>query len=105
MRSRPQRTDPHLSPLRPHTARGFVAADIFGYVCWNLDATGIGQTLPSLLAQVDYLSPMLYPSAFPCGIAQYRNPVAHPYDIVFQSLRRAGAALAPVAAGISRPSV
>jgi len=67
----------------------FLAADIFGYVCWNTDDTGVGQTLAAMLPHVDYLSPMLYPSTFQFGIPGYRDPVAHPYEVVFQSLERA----------------
>lgn len=67
----------------------FLSADIFGYVCWNTDDTGVGQTLASLLPHVDYLSPMLYPSTFQFGIPGYRDPVAHPREVVFDSLERA----------------
>lgn len=67
----------------------FLAADIFGYVCWNLNDTAIGQKLEDLVPLVDYVSPMLYPSGFQFGIPDYRNPVAHPYEIVFLSLQRA----------------
>ncbi|MDG3439067.1 putative glycoside hydrolase [Nitrospirillum amazonense] len=67
----------------------YVAADIFGYVCWNLDDTGIGQRLEELAPQVDYLSPMLYPSGFQFGIPGYRNPVSHSYEIVRLSLENA----------------
>lgn len=67
----------------------YLAADIFGYVCWNLDDTGIGQRLAELAPNVDYLSPMLYPSGFQAGIPGYRNPVMHSYEIVYQSLARA----------------
>ncbi|MDR3410372.1 MAG: putative glycoside hydrolase [Formivibrio sp.] len=67
----------------------FVAADIFGYVCWNLNDTFIGQRLDTLAAQLDYISPMLYPSGFKFGIPGYANAVAHPYEIVDLSLRRA----------------
>ena len=67
----------------------FLAADIFGYVCWNLDDTGIGQRLEELAPQVDYLSPMLYPSGFQFGIPGYQNPVAHNEEIVGLSLRQA----------------
>ena len=73
--------------LVPHNV--FLAADVFGYICWNLDDTGIGQRLETLMAQLDYVSPMLYPSSFQFGIPGYPNPVAHPYDIVFQTLARA----------------
>lgn len=76
----------------------FVAADIFGYVCWNTDDTHIGQQIEHLAGLVDYLSPMLYPSGFQFGIPGYRHPVQHPYEIVSLSLREAGRRthLAPV---------
>ena len=67
----------------------FLAADIFGYVCWNTTDTGIGQQLESLAESVDYTSPMLYPSSFQFGIPGYRNPVQHPKAIVGLSLERA----------------
>ncbi len=67
----------------------FVAADIFGYVTWNLDDTHIGQRLEELAPIVDYISPMLYPSCFQFGIPGYRIPVQHPYQIVFLSLQNA----------------
>jgi len=67
----------------------FLAADIFGYVTWNLDDTHIGQRLEELAPIVDYISPMLYPSCFQFGIPGYRNPVTHPNEIVFLSLQNA----------------
>ncbi len=67
----------------------FVAADIFGYVCWNYNDTNIGQKLEALVPAVDYLSPMLYPSGYQFGIPGYRNPVANPYEIVYLSLKKA----------------
>jgi hypothetical protein len=73
--------------LTPHNV--FVAADVFGYVCWNPGDTQIGQQLERLLDDADYVSPMLYPSSFQFGIPDCRNPVEHPYDIVHRSLSRA----------------
>jgi hypothetical protein len=67
----------------------FVSADIFGYVPWNLDDTGVGQTIDGVLSAVDIVSPMLYPSGFQFGIPHYKNPVQHPYEIVYQSLKKA----------------
>lgn len=67
----------------------FIAADVFGYICWNANDTQIGQQLESLAARVDYLSPMLYPSGFTFGIPGHRDPVAAPYEIVHHSLQRA----------------
>jgi hypothetical protein len=67
----------------------FLSADIFGYVCWNLNDTEIGQRLDDLVSLVDYLCPMLYPSGFQYGIPGYRIPVAHPHEIVYLTLKRA----------------
>jgi hypothetical protein len=34
---------------------------------------------------------MAYPSAYHLGIPGYRNPVAHPYEVVLETVRRARA--------------
>lgn len=67
----------------------FVAADIFGYVSWNTNDTFIGQKLESLAPQLDYLSPMMYPSGFQFGIPGYRDPVANSYELINLTLKRA----------------
>jgi len=67
----------------------FLAADIFGYVCWNLNDTDIGQKLEPIASAVDYLCPMLYPSGFQFGIPGFRNPVQNPHEIVYLSLKKA----------------
>jgi hypothetical protein len=67
----------------------FLSADIFGYVCWNLNDTSIGQTLESVAPHLDYLSPMLYPSGFQYGIPGYRIPTTHPHEIVYLTLKKA----------------
>jgi hypothetical protein len=66
-----------------------VAADIFGYVMWNLDDTGIGQKVDASLDAVDVVCPMLYPSGYQFGIPKYKNPVQNTYEIVYLSLKRA----------------
>lgn len=66
-----------------------LAVDVFGYVAFNLDDTGIGQRLEEMAPLVDVLCPMAYPSAYHLGIPGYRNPVANPYAIVFETVRRA----------------
>ena len=73
--------------LMPHNV--FIAADIFGYVFWNLNDTFIGQRLDALVPHLDYLSPMLYPSGFRFGIPGFRNPVENPHEIVYRTLKRA----------------
>jgi len=65
----------------------FLAADIFGYTAFNENDTDIGQRVEELAPHLDYLSPMVYPSGYHRGIPGYRNPVAHPYEIVFETIR------------------
>ena len=67
----------------------FVAADIFGYVCWNLDDTAIGQQIEQLGAPLDYISPMLYPSGFTWGLPGCDRPTEEPGQIVGRSLAEA----------------
>jgi hypothetical protein len=73
--------------LKPYNV--MVAADIFGYVCWNTNDTDIGQKIEPVVEAVDVISPMVYPSGYHLGIPNYRNPVEHPYKIVYLSLKRA----------------
>jgi hypothetical protein len=59
----------------------FEAVDIFGYVSWNPNDTGIGQQLEEITKIVDYVSPMLYPSGFKFGIPGHVKPMATTDDI------------------------
>jgi hypothetical protein len=67
----------------------FLGVDIFGYVCWNTNDTGIGQHLEDVLPLVDYVSPMVYPSGYKYGIPGCQAPVAHPYEVVRDTLDNA----------------
>ncbi|MGQ9687492.1 MAG: putative glycoside hydrolase [Desulfobaccales bacterium] len=67
----------------------FVAADIFGYVPWNSHDTDIGQQIVPITKAVDIVSLMVYPSGYHLGIPKYRNPVQHPYEIVYLTHKRA----------------
>ncbi len=66
-----------------------LAADTFGYTCWRKDDTLIGQDIERLGQYVDVLCPMLYPSTFGNGIPGYKNAVAYPYEVVYQSAQKA----------------
>jgi hypothetical protein len=65
----------------------FIAADLFGYTAFNANDTDIGQRIEELSPHVDYICPMVYPSGYHLGIPGYRNPVAHPYEVVRESVR------------------
>jgi hypothetical protein len=65
----------------------FVAADTFGYTAFNDNDSDIGQRVEELAPHLDFICPMVYPSGYHLGIPGYRNPVAHPYQVVHESVR------------------
>jgi hypothetical protein len=73
-------------------AGGFLSMDTFGYTTWWGNDGGIGQDLEILADDIDYYSPMVYPSTFNAGLPGgigYPDVVSRPYDVVFQSLKHA----------------
>lgn len=73
-----------------------IAADTFGYTCWRKDDTVIGQDIERMGQYLDVLCPMLYPSTFGSGIPGYKFAIAHPYEIVYQSTKRAVERVGPL---------
>jgi len=64
--------------------------DTFGYTTWWDNDGGIGQNLAVLADDIDYYSPMVYPSTFNAGLPgsiPYPDVVSRPYDVLFQSLK------------------
>jgi hypothetical protein len=72
-------------------AHARLAIDVFGYTAFNENDTNVGQRIEDLARLVDVICPMAYPSAYHAGIPGYRNPVAHPYEVVIETVRRARA--------------
>lgn len=66
----------------------FLSAAIFGYTAWNPGDVGIGQSIETIGAHVDFLSPMLYPSGFSFGIPGHKNPMLAQYETVYKSLEQ-----------------
>jgi len=66
-----------------------VSADIFGLTGTAKSDMGIGQKINPIADNVDYISPMVYPSHFALGEYHMPNPNAQPYRTVFLSLRDA----------------
>jgi hypothetical protein len=78
-------------------AGGFLSMDTFGYTTWWDDDGGIGQDLDLLADNIDYYSPMVYPSTFNAGLPgaiPYPDVVSRPYEVVYQSLKHAQQKLA-----------
>jgi len=59
-----------------------ISADVFGMTTSNYDDLNIGQVLESIAPHFDYVAPMVYPSHYPPTFHGYKNPAAHPYEIV-----------------------
>jgi len=72
-------------------AGGFLGIDTFGYTTWWEDEGGIGQDLGVLADHVDYFCPMVYPSTYQAGLPgliPFPEVVQHPYEVVYQSLKK-----------------
>lgn len=66
-----------------------LAAGTFGYACWRSDDSLIGQNIERMSRYLDIISPMLYPSTFSKGIPGYKIAIDYPYEVVYESARRA----------------
>ncbi len=71
-----------------------ISADVFGIICESpADTEGIGQYLELVGKDVDYLSPMVYPSHYALGQTvngvTFAKPDLDPYGVVYNSLKKA----------------
>ncbi|KKT58951.1 hypothetical protein A3I36_02135 [Candidatus Giovannonibacteria bacterium RIFCSPLOWO2_02_FULL_45_28] len=66
-----------------------ISADVFGMVATNYDDLNIGQVLEQIAPHFDYIAPMVYPSHYPPTFQGFKNPAAHPYEIVLYSMSKA----------------
>ncbi len=63
-----------------------LSADVFGMTTINKDDLNIGQVLEGLEPYFDYIAPMVYPSHYPPTFNGFKNPAAHPYEIIKLSM-------------------
>ncbi|HUG32501.1 MAG TPA: putative glycoside hydrolase [Acidimicrobiia bacterium] len=66
-----------------------VSAAVFGIVVSSTDDQGLGQRPEEVSAQVDVLSPMVYPSHYSPGWLGFDDPNDHPYDVTADALAAA----------------
>ncbi|GGA80668.1 hypothetical protein GCM10008025_25070 [Ornithinibacillus halotolerans] len=64
----------------------YVSADVFGLVTTASDDMGIGQIWEQISPNVDYISPMTYPSHYAPGTYGVTNPDRAPYEIMLQAM-------------------
>ena len=66
-----------------------ISADVFGMTTTNYDDLNIGQVLENIAPYFDYVAPMVYPSHYPPTFQGFKNPAAHPYEVVRYSMSKA----------------
>lgn len=66
-----------------------ISADFFGLATVQQDDLGIGQIIEDTYAYFDYVCPMVYPSHYATLFLNYKNPAAHPYEVVKYSMENA----------------
>ena len=59
-----------------------ISADLFGMTTTNTDDLNIGQVLENAIPYFDYIDPMVYPSHYPKGFHDYKNPAEVPYELI-----------------------
>ncbi|MDQ4129574.1 MAG: putative glycoside hydrolase [Actinomycetota bacterium] len=73
-----------------HKAGVRVSADIFGLTTYKLqgqgDGDGTGQLFEDVISEVDYVSPMVYPSHYYAGNYGLSKPEANPYEVVSRAM-------------------
>lgn len=78
----------HATPML-HRQGVTTSADVFGLVTTAADDMGIGQMWEKMSPNVDYISPMMYPSHYSTGSYGTKRPVANPYTVIREGLKDA----------------
>lgn len=67
-----------------------VSADVFGIITTDYgDVEKIGQDIEQVGLNIDYISPMVYPSHYALGQYGIKKPDLEPYNVVYKSLSTA----------------
>ncbi|MGB8361133.1 MAG: putative glycoside hydrolase, partial [Acidimicrobiia bacterium] len=72
-----------------------VSAAVFAIVVSSPDDQGLGQRPEEVSAQVDVLSPMVYPSHYSSGWLGFDDPNDHPYQVTAGAIADARARIGP----------
>ncbi|MCX6744145.1 MAG: putative glycoside hydrolase [Candidatus Parcubacteria bacterium] len=74
----------------------YISGDLFGFTTERTDDMNIGQQIEDAALYFDYVCPMVYPSHYPSGYLDLKNPAAHPYQVVKVALTKGEESLAAV---------
>lgn len=65
----------------------YISADIYGQVGSSSDDMSLGQFWEAVSSEVDYVSPMMYPSHYGKGVYGLEIPDANPYKTIYHSTK------------------
>lgn len=65
----------------------YISADVYGQVASVEDDMALGQYWEAVSSEVDYISPMIYPSHYGKGVYGLSVPDANPYKTVYNSTK------------------
>ena len=68
--------------------RAHISVDLFGFVMERTDDLSIGQRLVDVVDEVDYISPMMYPSHYPTGHLGLANPAESPGLVIDRGMKK-----------------
>jgi len=74
----------------------YISGDLFGFTTERTDDMNIGQQIEDAALYFDYVCPMVYPSHYPSGYLNLKNPAASPYQVVKFALTKGEESLAVV---------
>ena len=69
-----------------HEEGCLLSADTFGFILTDKQDGGIGQNLETIVQNVDFISPMVYPSHYSTGSFGFQNPNKYPYEVITEAL-------------------
>ena len=69
-----------------HEEGCLLSADTFGFILTDKQDGGIGQNLETIVQNVDFISPMVYPSHYSTGSFGFLNPNKYPYEVITAAL-------------------
>ena len=85
--TRPQVLKEFFKYMRGELGDARMSADLFGFVTTRTDDFGVGQILEDAFEYFDYICPMVYPSHYPPTYLGFQNSAAHPYEVVYASMK------------------
>jgi len=78
------------------TEPAYISGDLFGFTTERTDDMNIGQQIEDAALYFDYVCPMVYPSHYPSGYLNLKNPAADPYKVVKYALTKGEESIEPI---------